>query len=363
MKKVKYLSIVLVMFVFMFLGVSSVQAANNTLGNVKNISATQTTSKITLSWSKVSNATGYHIQKYSSSKKKYVTVDTTSKTKYAFSDLKSATEYKYRVRAYKTVSGKKEYSDYKSIIAGTKPATISKITVTNATKSIKLTWNSISRATGYKVYKYNSKTEKYEPVATVKGKVTYTVKDLKPGTAYKFCVKPYFKLSNGETIWGDKKAVKTATKPATPTLKVTSGVNKATLSWSKVTSSGYEIVYSRNSDFSSSKKVVVSSGSTVKNTIKNLTANKKYYFKVRAFKTVDDNKIYGAYSNVVSVTIKTSNTSTSTSTSTNDGAYYITETGSKYHVSSCRHLKESKIKISLADAKKRGYTPCKTCIG
>jgi len=40
---------------------------------------------------------------------------------------------------------------------------------------------------------------------------------------------------------------------------------------------------------------------------------------------------------------------------------YITRTGEKYHRANCRYLSKSKIPISLAEAKRRGYTPCKVC--
>ena len=40
---------------------------------------------------------------------------------------------------------------------------------------------------------------------------------------------------------------------------------------------------------------------------------------------------------------------------------YITRTGSKYHLDECRYLRESKIPISLEDAKEQGYSPCKVC--
>lgn len=40
---------------------------------------------------------------------------------------------------------------------------------------------------------------------------------------------------------------------------------------------------------------------------------------------------------------------------------YVTDTGSKYHKSGCRHLSESKHEISLEDAKAKGYEPCGTC--
>ena len=44
-----------------------------------------------------------------------------------------------------------------------------------------------------------------------------------------------------------------------------------------------------------------------------------------------------------------------------DITVYITKTGAKYHRSGCRYLKKSKIAISLADAKERGYGPCSVC--
>lgn len=73
------------------------------------------TSKIKLTWDKISGASGYVIQRYNSSKKKYVTVKTIKKgttTSYTNSGLKKNTTYKYRVRSYKTVRGHKIYSYY-----------------------------------------------------------------------------------------------------------------------------------------------------------------------------------------------------------------------------------------------------------
>jgi hypothetical protein len=40
---------------------------------------------------------------------------------------------------------------------------------------------------------------------------------------------------------------------------------------------------------------------------------------------------------------------------------YITDTGAKYHVGSCRYLSHSKHPISLKDAKAQGYEACKVC--
>lgn len=44
-----------------------------------------------------------------------------------------------------------------------------------------------------------------------------------------------------------------------------------------------------------------------------------------------------------------------------DPTVYMTKTGSAYHVESCRHLAQSKIGLSLSEAKKRGLSACKVC--
>ena len=40
---------------------------------------------------------------------------------------------------------------------------------------------------------------------------------------------------------------------------------------------------------------------------------------------------------------------------------YITNTGKKYHRSTCRYLRKSKSSIDLSKAKVGGYTACKVC--
>lgn len=40
---------------------------------------------------------------------------------------------------------------------------------------------------------------------------------------------------------------------------------------------------------------------------------------------------------------------------------YVTKTGKKYHGQDCRFLAKSKIPLSLNEAKKRGFSPCRVC--
>lgn len=56
-----------------------------------------------------------------------------------------------------------------------------------------------------------------------------------------------------------------------------------------------------------------------------------------------------------------SNTETEAPVTDNVEEVYITNTGTKYHRSSCSSLSKSKIPISLKEAKNQGYEPCKRC--
>ncbi len=49
------------------------------------------------------------------------------------------------------------------------------------------------------------------------------------------------------------------------------------------------------------------------------------------------------------------------SQSAEDVVVYITESGEKYHLSTCRYVREGGIALTLADAQEQGYEPCKVC--
>lgn len=51
----------------------------------------------------------------------------------------------------------------------------------------------------------------------------------------------------------------------------------------------------------------------------------------------------------------------STFAQSNQDVVYITRTGEKYHLETCRYLKYSSSAIDRADAIQRGYTPCSVC--
>ena len=68
---------------------------------------------------------------------------------------------------------------------------------------------------------------------------------------------------------------------------------------------GYQIQYSTDSKFKSGNKTVtVNKNSTTKKTISKLKAKKKYYVRIRTYKTVGKQKYYSDWSKSVKVTTK-----------------------------------------------------------
>lgn len=103
-------------------------------------------------------------------------------------------------------------------------------------------------------------------------------------------------------------AAKTTTKKVTvkkQTAKVKAGKKKLTVTWKKDKNvSGYQIQIATKKNFKGAKTYTVKSYKTYKKVIKKLKAKKKYFVKVRAYKTVGKSKVYGAYSAVRSCKVK-----------------------------------------------------------
>ena len=105
-----------------------------------------------------------------------------------------------------------------------------------------------------------------------------------------------------------KATSKTVTVTVAPKKQGISLVNKIkkqlTIKWKKNTkASGYQVVYSTNKKFTG-KKTVRKAKTTTSYKIKGLKKGKKYYVKVRSYKTVNGKRIYGAYSTAKKATIK-----------------------------------------------------------
>lgn len=174
--------------------------------------STRNTTSLKLSWSKVSGASGYQLQRKSGDS--YKTLTNTTAVNYTVKNLSAGTSYAFRVRAYRTVNGKKYYSGWKTLTTPTKPnkPTI-KAPSTNKKHQIIVKWNAVSKCTGYQV-QYSKKKNFSSVIATktVSGrtKTSYTGKNFTKGKTYYVRVRSYKTVNNKKyySAWSTVKKIK-----------------------------------------------------------------------------------------------------------------------------------------------------------
>lgn len=150
------------------------------------------------------------------------------------------------------------------------------------------TYNIVVTATGYNKTLEFTYTNKSDTTATKPSDATTATKPAATTTATKPAVKPVKKVTVKKQ-----------------TAKVKAGKKKLTVTWKKDKNvSGYQIKIATKKNFKDAKTYTVKSYKTYKKVIKKLKAKKKYFVKVRAYKTVGKSKVYGAYSAVRSCKVK-----------------------------------------------------------
>ena len=95
--------------------------------------------------------------------------------------------------------------------------------------------------------------------------------------------------------------------PKGTTLKTPiAGSKSFTTKWTKQSTqtSGYQLQYSTSSKFTNAKTVTITSNKTTSKKITKLSAKKKYYVRVRTYKTVSGKKYYSSWSSAKAVTTK-----------------------------------------------------------
>lgn len=132
----------------------------------------------------------------------------------------------------------------------------------------------------------------------VKGTKQDEVKDSKPVTTPS-TTQPTTKPST-------TKNTKTVKPKKTSIKKLSKGKKKFIVTWAKISGvKGYQIQYSSDKKFKkNNKSVTVTKQKTTKATVKKLKSKKKYYVRVRTYKTVNGKKIYSSWSKVKSVKTK-----------------------------------------------------------
>ncbi len=168
------------------------------------------------------------------------------------------------------------------------------------TSSITLSWEKAEGVTGYKIYLYDSADKKWENIKTTKDTV-YKLTSLESAKTYKFRVRTYIKKSNSVVYGNMSETLAVTTLPETPSsfkAKAESS-SKITLSWNKVNgATGYRLfIYDETAKkwtgFDSTKKTSL--------TVDSLNSAKAYKFRIKAYKTVGEKKIYSDASKTLTV--------------------------------------------------------------
>lgn len=294
-------ALVTLLFCLSLIMATFVPAFAASVAQVKGFKATSVTyNSAVLTWTKASKVSGYEVEKYNDSSKKWSkvggdlksSVNTLSLTK-----LTTGTTYKYRVRAFsKNVVGKKTYGAYSSTVS-VKPMPVkvtgfkaSSITATTAN----LTWTKVAGATGYKVQLYKDKKwTDYKKVTTN----TLAITKLTVNTTYKYRVAAYRTVSKKDFIgaYSTELSVKTAVGEIS-SLKV-SGVKptSASATWKALTDvSGYTVLLTDPNG----KKIVSKNVKDAKYSFTNLIPKTKYTLKVTAYKTISGKNYNGKAASV-----------------------------------------------------------------
>jgi len=244
-------------------------------------------------WAQKGSATGYDVEysvkaNMSGAVSKHLTANKPDTL--TVSGLAGDKTYYVRVRSYTNVNGKVYYGAWSDI------------------KSIKTANNDITKATvsGISTKAFTGKAI----TQNVTVKVGNTV--LKNGTDYTVSYSNNKKVGKATVkITGKGKYGGVITKtfkinPAKQEIqKLTAKSKSFFVDWAqKGSATGYEIQYATNSKFTGAKKVTITNNKTDKTTVSKLSANKKYYVRVRSYTTVGGTKYYGAWSAVKNVTTK-----------------------------------------------------------
>lgn len=261
----------------------------------KTVSATSASAtSVKLSWSKLSNATGYLIQKKSAGK--WVNVATTKNTSAVVSGLATNEEVKFRVRGYKTVGKNNVLGKAKAVTAKptlAAPANVKASVASSTTANV--SWSAVSGATGYFVQRYNAASKKWITVGST-SKTSLSATGLVPTTGNQIRVFGFIK-SGSKNLYGTVSktvSVKPTIANVTELVCNESNSTTASLSWNAVSGATGYTVYVKNG--TAYKQVAVSKTNSC--TVTGLASNTEYTFAVRAYITASDSKNYfSAYSN------------------------------------------------------------------
>ena len=231
-----------------------------------------------LTWNAVEGATSYRIYRSTAKGSGYSLLGTTTATSYTNTGAKAGTTYYYRVKACNDAG----LSPYSNIVSGQvksvtpKPsAPVVKIGNSSTSGKPMLTWNAVSGATSYKVYRATSQKGTYSLLGTVTA-TSYTNTGAKAGVTYYYKVKAV--NSAGESAYSNVVSGKTTVTTLTMGHSASSG--KPMLTWKAVSGAASYKVYratAKNGAYS-----VINTTKALTYTNVGAALGTTYYYKVEA---------------------------------------------------------------------------------
>ena len=231
-----------------------------------------------LTWRAMYGATSYRIYRSTSRGSGYSLLGTTTATSYTNTGAKAGTTYYYRVKACNDAG----LSPYSNVVSGQVKsvtpklsAPVVKIGHSAASGKPMLTWNAVSGATSYKVYRATSQNGTYSLLGTVTA-TSYTNTGAKAGTTYYYKVKAV--NSAGESAFSNVVSGRATVTTLTMGHSSTSG--KPQLTWKAVSGAASYKVYratSKNGAYS-----VINTTKALTYTNVGAALGTTYYYKVEA---------------------------------------------------------------------------------
>ena len=212
-----------------------------------------------------------------------------------------------RDRASITIKGIKNYKGSKTIQFKISPQEVKNLKATPTTTSVNLSWSKTSGISNYAVYRATSQNGKYTRVKTLSSSAS-SYKDTKASKekVYYYKVRAYKTVNKTKYYGAYSDVVCSAKTPSKPVITVKNAGSKTVkVSWKKVSgANGYEVYRKSGSSAKYSIVQTVTSGNTLSYTNKKLIKNSKYYYKVRAYRIVNGEKIYSSFSTVKQIKCK-----------------------------------------------------------
>ena len=255
----------------------------------------------TLTWKAVTGAAKYEVYRARSMNGDYIKYSTVTGTSYTnTSYIENGNTYYYKVRA---LNANGTAGAWSSVVSVTYKQTLSAPTVTGGNDSQgrpTLTWNAVTGAAKYEVYRARSKDGDYTRYSTTTGTAYTNSSYLTSGATYYYKVRALD--ANGNA--GPYSAVVSVTCRLKLTAPTVTGGNDAqgrpTLKWNAVSGAAKYEVYRARSMNGDYVKYSTVTGTSYTNT-SYLANGTTYYYKVRA---LGSDGSYGPYSTPVSVTYK-----------------------------------------------------------